>query len=192
MSTLIAILVGYCLGCFSTADYLVRWRTGQDIRDLGTGTAGARNVGRILGKPGFALTFLGDALKGIIAIAIARWGLAEGWGPAAVLVAVTLGHIYPVQLGFRGGKGAATAFGGVLALNASVGVAIILLAAVLVGVLRSFTTSGLIAIALAPVIAFLLGAPPEQIAGVAAAALLLLFAHRDNIRQMAQRGSTAG
>jgi glycerol-3-phosphate acyltransferase PlsY len=65
---LIVIIIGYGLGCISTGYYLVRLRTGQDIRKLGSGSMGGRNVGRVLGRSGFALTMAGDTVKGIIAV----------------------------------------------------------------------------------------------------------------------------
>src|SRR5262245_25796362 len=111
------VLLSYALGCFSTGYYLVRWRTGTDIRTLGTGSAGARNAGRVLGRAGFILVFAGDALKGALAVWLAKQAGLPPWGVAAALVAVVLGHLFPLQLGGRGGKGAATAFGGVCVLN---------------------------------------------------------------------------
>ena len=107
--TLAVALIGYALGCFNTGYHLVRWRTGQDLRTLGSGNAGARNAGRILGKTGFVQVFLGDALKGVLAVGLARaWGLAD-WGQMVVVLAVVAGHLWPIQLGGQGGKGASTA-----------------------------------------------------------------------------------
>jgi glycerol-3-phosphate acyltransferase PlsY len=185
ITILVVILVSYGLGCFSTAYYLVRWRTGQDIRSLGSGTAGARNVGRFLGKGGFALTFLGDALKGALAVGLARWAELPSAGLVAALLAVVAGHLWPVQLGGRGGKGASTALGGVLVLNLWLGLSTLGMAAVFLALTRSFTRAGIIAIALTPVAAWLLGLDFELVMGVLVLVLLLLFAHRDNL--MTQR-----
>src|SRR6266700_3220802 len=66
----LVILAGYSLGCFTSGYYLVRWRTGDDIRLLGSGSVGATNVSRVLGKPGFVLTVLCDFFKGLLAFAI--------------------------------------------------------------------------------------------------------------------------
>jgi len=110
-----AVIIGtaalaYGLGCLNAGYYLLRWRDGRDIRQLGSGNAGARNVGRLLGRRAFALVFALDAAKGVLAVLIAWW-----WAPgiaAACAVIATLGHVFPAQLGFRGGKGVATAIGG--------------------------------------------------------------------------------
>src|SRR5262245_16428862 len=111
---MIAILLCYALGCLTTGYYLVWLRTGVDIRTLGSRSLGARNVGRALGATGFFMTLLGDIGKGVVAILLARYiGLAEAALPLALL-AVVAGHIWPVQLGFQGGKGLATAAGALL------------------------------------------------------------------------------
>jgi glycerol-3-phosphate acyltransferase PlsY len=179
-TTLAVILVSYGLGCFSTAYYLVRWRTGQDIRQIGSGTAGARNVGRILGKSGFALTFLGDLIKGSLAVGLARWLDLPPFAIIAVLLAVVAGHLWPLQLGGKGGKAASTALGGVLVINPWLGLATLGIAALFLAITRSFTRAGMIAMALSPLLAWLLGLEAMLVGGVVALALLLLFAHRDN------------
>ncbi|MCC6458385.1 MAG: glycerol-3-phosphate acyltransferase [Caldilineaceae bacterium] len=186
---LVVTLVSYGLGCFSTAYYLVRWRTGQDIRTLGTGTAGARNVGRFLGKSGFALTFLGDALKGALAVGLARWAGLPDIGLVAAMLAVVAGHLWPVQLGGHGGKGASTGLGAILALNLWLGLITVGIALLLLAILRSFTRAGMIATALTPLTAWYLGLDTVLVVGVIVLILLLLFAHRDNV--MAQRSPSA-
>ena len=180
LSTLVVILVSYALGCFSTAYYLVRWRTGQDIRTLGTGTAGARNVGRYLGKSGFALTFLGDALKGALAVGIARWMDLPSFAIAAAMLAAVAGHLWPVQLGGKGGKGASTALGSVLAIDPWLGLAVLGVALVFLAITRSFTRAGIVAMALSPVTAWFVGLDAVLVGGVVILALLLVFAHREN------------
>jgi glycerol-3-phosphate acyltransferase PlsY len=178
--TFVVIIISYALGCFSTAYYLVRWRTGQDIRTLGSGTAGARNAGRVLGKGGFALTFLGDAGKGALAVGLARWLDLPAYGMVAAFIAVVAGHLWPIQLGGKGGKGASTAVGVGLVIDPVLGLATLSIALVFLLLTRSFTRAGMIAMALAPVVAWLLRLGPLVVGGVLVVALLLLFAHRQD------------
>lgn len=102
----------YALGCFSSSYYLLRVFKKGDVREEGSGTAGATNAGRILGKFGFMLVFILDVAKGILALYLADiLNLNEMYYYVALFF-VVLGHIFPVQLSFRGGKGLATCFGG--------------------------------------------------------------------------------
>lgn len=181
---LIGIVVSYALGCFTTAYYLVRLKTGRDIRLLGSGNVGGRNAGRVLGTSGFVLTFLGDSVKGALAIGIASILGLDSWQTVLAMLAVVIGHIWPVQLKFRGGKGIATAFGAMLIYDVKVLLLIVALFFCLFAGsrFRKLTASGLIAIVLTPVILSVLGGPTVTIVGLSALALLILVAHRDNIR----------
>jgi acyl phosphate:glycerol-3-phosphate acyltransferase len=183
---LVAIIVAYLLGCIATAYYVVRLRTGQDIRQLGSGNVGGRNAGRVLGRFGFVIVAVGDALKGLLAMLFARYlGVGE-WTMALVLLAVLAGHIWPAQLRFRGGKGAATFIGALAGYNL---LAALLTAGVFVllfVLLRSFTLAGLLALVLTPFGMLLLGQPPFTIMAVAVPVLLVIFAHRENIRTKLQ------
>jgi glycerol-3-phosphate acyltransferase PlsY len=181
LTTASLVLLSYALGCFSTGYYLVRWRTGQDIRAVGSGTAGARNAGRILGRWGFVLVFAGDALKGTLAVWLTRQTAIPAWGVAAAMIAVVLGHLFPLQLGGRGGKGAATAFGGVCALNWLLALLCLVVAAVAFVFTRSTTVSGLVAFVIGPLLALPLTMPAAYRVGVVVVALLLLYAHRANV-----------
>jgi glycerol-3-phosphate acyltransferase PlsY len=190
-TTLGVVLISYLLGCFSTAYYLVRWRTGQDIRTMGSGTAGARNVGRVLGKSGFALTFLGDTLKGALAVGLARWLDLPSISLVAATLAVVAGHLWPVQLGGKGGKGASTALGCVTVMNPWLGAIILGIALLFLGITRSFSRAGMIAMALAPVVAWVLRMELVLVVGVLVLVTLLLFAHRENwSRAQARRVAT--
>ena len=175
------ILLAYLLGCFSTGYYLVRLRTGQDLRRLGSGATGGRNVARVLGTPGFLVTGAGDLAKAVIAVTVPIW---FGLGPipiGAAMVAVTAGHIWPVQLGFRGGKGVAP-FVGSAAVVAPVALAIgALLGALLVLASRRLNLGGLVGVALTPVAALALGAPIPIAAGILGSLVLVVVAHRSNI-----------
>jgi glycerol-3-phosphate acyltransferase PlsY len=179
---LLLIAAAYLLGCFTTAYYLVRLRTGQDIRTLGSGTVGGRNAGRVLGPAGFALVALGDAVKGLLATAGAIALGAPQWVVILVMLAVVAGHIWPAQLRFKGGKGAATALGALLGYNYLFAVLILGFFLLLFAIFRSFTIGGLLALALAPFALLVLGEPLGVVGGVAALVVLILLAHRDNIR----------
>src|SRR5579859_7966679 len=105
------LAASYLLGCFTSGYYFVRWRLGQDIRDSGSGNVGARNVGRLLGAPGFLATTAADVAKGMLAVWLALEFTHDFRLAGLAMLTVVLGHIWPVQLGFRGGKGVATSIG---------------------------------------------------------------------------------
>ncbi len=190
MRYIIAILIGYGLGCFCTAYYLVRWRTGQDVRELGSGNAGAKNAGRVLGTMGFVVAFLGDLGKGILAILFARLMGLDALGISLAFIAAVLGHLYPVQLGFRGGKGVSVAYGAVLVINFTLAMISFVIAAIVFALTREFTLSGLAAIVLAPIAAaVLLHMPVEYSVAIFIVAVLLVLAHKSNIRALIPRSS---
>jgi glycerol-3-phosphate acyltransferase PlsY len=176
-----AVLGAYGLGCLCAGYYLVRFLTGDDVRRVGSGATGARNVGRVLGPIGFAVTCLLDAAKGAAAVLGASYLGLNPLGATLVLVAVVCGHIWPVQLGFRGGKGVATGLGALALYDLQVVLAIVGLFLPLFAVFRAFVASGLLAFALAPVVLVLLGAPLVHVAGAAAVGILIGVAHRENI-----------
>ena len=102
-----ALVVGvaYLLGAISPGHWLVRRKTGHDLRDHGSGATGATNASRILGRSGFVVVLVLDAVKGALAVLIARaLGVSGGWEFAAA-AAVIAGHVWPPHLAFRGGRG---------------------------------------------------------------------------------------
>ena len=176
------VLTGYLLGSLSTAYYLLRIRTGEDIRTFGSGTAGSTNVGRALGASGFAVTFLGDAAKGALAVLATRYFDLGPWGVVLVILAVVAGQVWPVHLGFKGGKGLATAVGAILLLDYRLMMAVAAIAALLLLLLKRRKLGGLVAVAIGPGVAALLGHPHPTVLGLSAVAMLLLFANRSDIR----------
>ena len=181
MTLIAALLAAYLLGCLNAGYYVVRLRAGTDVRRQGSGSAGARNAGRVLGRGGFAAVFLLDCAKGAAALWMAGALGAGGAGTAAAMLAVVLGHVLPVQLGFRGGKGASTALGALLVLDWRVAAAGLLLCAVLYAATRRAVPSGLVVFALLPAFAAVAGHPLPVTLAVAALSALLLAAHRDNV-----------
>jgi glycerol-3-phosphate acyltransferase PlsY len=175
----------YALGGVSAAYYLVRLRTGQDVREAGSGTAGATNAGRLLGGWAYLVVALLDLAKGALAVAAARWLVAEGilggpeaaLAPVAALVAVVAGHIWPPQLGLRGGKGVATIFGGVLVLAPAVALAALGVFVLLYLPTRRYHLSGQVGIAAAPVIGWWRDLDGVTLAGLTLAVALVLLVH---------------
>src|SRR5207247_10662905 len=114
LTDLALIFLAYLLGSLSFGLLMARVYGGADLRRRGSGSIGATNVARILGKTAGILTLLGDGAKGLVAVL-----LAQAWGQASILPAVAacvavLGHMFPLYHGFRGGKGVATALGALL------------------------------------------------------------------------------
>lgn len=181
------ILFAYLLGGICVGYYYTRWRTGKDIRNFGSGGVGARNVGRRLGKPGFVVTLLGDAAKGIVAVLLARHYGASETIIACVCFAVIVGHIWPVWLGFRGGRGIATAIGAYLAYDYHLALLLLAITLLLALFRRGVTLSGLAAFALLPLVVYALDQPGHTIATLTASSAIILYAHRERIRTVFQK-----
>jgi acyl phosphate:glycerol-3-phosphate acyltransferase len=180
-------LGAYLLGGFTTGYYVVRHRTGQDLRELGSGNLGARNAGRILGASGFLITLFGDFAKGVLAVWVAQHFTRDSRVMALCLLAVVAGHLWPVQLGFRGGKGVATSLGALLFYDFHLALAFALLFAGAFVVARRVVLPALFAFTCLPLVSLYLSADPGARARQAEAALfsilagLILVAHRKNI-----------
>lgn len=178
---LAALVFGYALGSIPFGLLLTRAAGLGDIRKVGSGNIGATNVLRVGGKGLAAATLLLDAAKGLVAVLIARqFGLEPALGAAAGAV---LGHLFPVWLGFKGGKGGATILGAFLGLAwqvAAIGAGLWLLIAV---TLRYSSLATLSATALAALAAWWLA--PQPVAILASLLVLLVWAkHHENIRRL--------
>ncbi|MAW62319.1 MAG: acyl-phosphate glycerol 3-phosphate acyltransferase [Planctomycetes bacterium] len=176
-------LSGYLLGSVSFALLLARAR-GIDLRSVGSGNLGATNTSRALGSGAGLLVFLLDAAKGAIPVLV--WASLDSEPLAAVLAGAGayLGHIWPVYLGFRGGKGVATLIGALLALApwTILTVAPIALASVLITRIMSL---GSLVLGLGlPIASALRGDPVEVLGFSAGAGLFLFWTHRSNIRRL--------
>ena len=192
MRELTVLVVAYLLGCVQTGYYLVRSLTGQDLRRTGSGGTGARNAGRVLGRKGFVLTLLGDTGKGALAMAVAAWLNAAPWAVAAALVAVSAGHVWPVQLRFSGGRGVAVGLGALAVYEPRLlGV---LAVVTLLGwvVSRRFQISGLAGFAVLPFAGWYLGLPGAALAGIGGMSLIVLFAHRSHLARCLRRAPETG
>ncbi len=174
------MLGAYLLGCFATGYYLVRARTGRDIREFESGSTGARNVGRVLGRSGFALTVLGDFGKGALAVWSAQEWTRNHHLAALAMLAVVTGHIWPAPLRFRGGKGVATSLGALLMFDYRL--ALVFAALFLAGYVltRRSVLPGMFAFACLPPAGFWLDRDRLTTALMAMLAAMILVAHRRN------------
>ena len=181
LETLGCVLGAYALGCFATGYYIVRARAGRDIRDVQSGSSGARNVSRVLGKTGFVITFLGDFAKGALAVWAVRHFSHSNLLAAVAMIFVVAGHIWPVTLQFHGGKGASTSLGALVVYDPHLALAF--LACFLPGavLLRKFTLPGLFAYLCLPIAGYWLNRNQVETLLLTGVAGMVILAHRQNL-----------
>lgn len=175
-------IIGYVLGSIPFGVLIARVMGLGDLRRIGSGNIGATNVLRTGNRLAAALTLLLDAGKGAVAVILAQVLIGPDAAQAAALGAF-LGHLYPVWIGFAGGKGVATFLGILLALAWPVGLAACAVWLIVAGVIRISSLAALVAAATAPVLALLLGS--GHVALLAAVlAVLVFWRHRENIARL--------
>jgi len=180
---LLIIIGAYLLGSIPTGLLLAK-AAGVDIRSTGSGNIGATNVYRTLGRSVGILTLLGDCLKGLIPVLVARHLEMGDALIAAAGTAAFLGHVYTIFLGFKGGKGVATALGVFLGVSpASVGIALIIFIAI-VATTRYISLGSITAAAAMPFIITFLDRRPLIIAMTALIAIVVIWKHRENISRL--------
>jgi len=180
------VAAGYLLGSVSFAIWLVRWRTGTDIRSEGSGNAGATNVLRAHGK-GLALAVaLLDVAKGTLAVLLVRLVTGDPRYTAAAGFAAILGHVFPIFSGFRGGKGVATAVGAFLALTPLAMAVCVGIFVAVVALTRYVSLGSMISVALLPPAAGVSHAPRAVIVAAAATAVLVIAKHVENLKRLAR------
>ena len=182
-TTILAFAVGYLLGSIPFGLLLTRLAGTGDLREIGSGNIGATNVLRTGSKGLAAATLLLDALKGAAAVLIAQrlWPDAVNFAAAGALI----GHLYPVWLRLKGGKGVATMLGILVPLFWQAAVVYALLWVGLLLVLRISSVAGMAAAASAPAMAALLGRE-DLFPMLLGFALLVVWKHRENIRRLAR------
>lgn len=185
---LAAVVAAYLIGSLSFAVIVSKFYGLDDPRSYGSGNPGATNVLRSGRKKAAALTLLGDALKGLVAVLLARWlqsyfGLADEV-VAAVAVAVLVGHMWPLFFGFKGGKGVATALGVLLALSWPVALICAAVWLMMAFGLKISSLAALTATVISPLAAMFLVQQPSWQAAIAVIAALVLLRHRSNIQNL--------
>jgi len=186
MTPALVLLVAYLLGAIPFGYLLVKWRTGGDVRALGSGNIGATNVLRTTSRALGIVTLLLDIAKGWVAVSIAARLTASSplWMSAAAL-AVMAGHAYPVFLKFHGGKAVASFVGAFLYLTPLPLAAILVLFVAVVAATRYISLGSILGAAALPFAAWLMERPPLPV--VAAAAIggaFIVWRHKENIRRL--------
>ena len=186
------IPLAYLIGSISFAVVVSKCMRLPDPHTYGSGNPGATNVLRTGNKLAAALTFLGDALKGYFAVMLARVLLGDqsltstlsSWVLCGVVLAVFLGHLFPIFHGFKGGKGVATACGILFGVNVILGIATLSTWIIVAVFLRYSSLAALAAAVFGPIyFVFLFGLQPMGIS-LALVCLLLIWRHRSNIRNL--------
>ena len=186
---ILLIPIAYLIGSISFAVVVSKCMRLPDPHTYGSGNPGATNVLRTGNKLAAALTFIGDALKGYFAVMLARIILGDesltstlsSWVLCGVVIAVFLGHLFPIFHGFKGGKGVATACGILFGVNVILGIATLSTWIIVAVFLRYSSLAALAAAVFGPLyFVFLFGFQPMGIA-LLAVCLLLIWRHRSNI-----------
>ena len=189
---LLLIPLAYLIGSISFAVVVSKCMNLPDPHSYGSGNPGATNVLRTGNKLAAALTFLGDALKGYFAVMLARILLGDqsltstlgSWVLCGVVIAVFLGHLFPIFHGFKGGKGVATACGILFGVNAILGIATLSTWIIVAVFLRYSSLAAIAAAVFGPIyFVFLFGLQPMGIA-LLIVCMLLIWRHRSNIQNL--------
>lgn len=181
MKFVLILLISYFLGSIPFAYLVTRWKSGEDIRNLGSKNAGATNVARTMGKiPGLLVLIL-DFAKGVIAVILAqRWAGSDTWGAAAGFCAM-LGHSFPVFLHFRGGKSVATGGGAFMILAPLAMLTSILVFILTVSFVRVVAIGSVLAAICFPLFSWIYGVTTGVVACGGLSALLIIVRHKQDL-----------
>lgn len=186
MMPLVALVIAFLIGGIPFGYLLVRWKTGEDVREKGSGNIGATNVLRTSGRAVAVATLLLDIGKGVLAVWIAD-KLSDGsavWMSLAAL-AVMAGHAYPVFLKFHGGKAVASFIGAFLYLTPVPMICALVVFVIVVAATRQISMGSIVAAGSLPLAAWLIEHPPlSVILAALAAAVFLIYRHRANIARI--------
>ena len=183
---LITAIVAYLIGSIPTGYLIVKAKTNQDIRTIGSGSTGATNVKTVLGKKWFFIVMLLDAIKGALPFVLAKYLTDDIYGIYAVIAAifVIIGHSKPIFLQFKGGKSVASGVGTILALNPLVGLCIAVIWSVITYISKYVSLGSIIALIVSPFLMYFFKNPIGYIVYCAIAAIYIVYLHRENISRL--------
>ena len=184
----LTVAIAYIIGSIPTGYLIVKSKTGDDIRKIGSGSTGATNVKRVLGKKWFFITLLLDAFKGVLPVVLAKLfvtaGASIGLAPVIAAVAVIIGHSKSCFLNFQGGKSVASGVGTILALNFLVGALIAVIWGAITYTTKYVSVGSIIALLISPFLMFFFHAPIAYVCYCALGAIYIVYLHRENIKRL--------
>ena len=184
----LTIILAYIIGSIPTGYLIVKAKTGEDIRTVGSGSTGATNVKRVLGKKWFFTVMILDAIKGALPVILAKLfvtaGTHLGLAPVLASVAVIIGHSKSCFLNFQGGKSVASGVGTILALNWIVGIIIALVWGVITYSTKYVSVGSIIALLISPFLMYFFWAPTAYVVYCALGAIYIVYLHRENIKRL--------
>ncbi len=188
LQILLALVMGYLIGSIPTGYLIVKAKTGEDIRKVGSGSTGATNVKRVLGKKWFFIVMILDAIKGALPVVLAALFLHAyaqyGITPVAAAVAVLVGHSKSIFLKFTGGKSVASGVGTIIALCWPVGLIIAAIWGIITWISKYVSLGSIIALAISPFLMWAFKQPLGYIAYAAVGAVYIIWLHRENIKRL--------
>jgi glycerol-3-phosphate acyltransferase PlsY len=180
---IVAVIIAYLFGSISTAIVTCKIMGLPDPRNQGSGNPGATNVLRFGGKKAAIITLIGDMIKGVIPVLIAKWYGLDTVGLSLVAFAAFFGHLYPIFFRFQGGKGVATAFGCLVALSGAIGLSLAATWLIFAILFRYSSLAAILAALLAPFYAWYFTNVNYTITACVISALLI-WRHRKNIQNL--------
>lgn len=181
-----AILISYLLGSVSFSILIAKWVKGIDIRNHGSGNAGATNTLRILGKGPAIAVFALDIAKGVAAVLLGKFMVGGDWLPVLCGLAAIVGHNWPVWFGFKGGKGIATTVGVIATLAFLPALIAGLIAIAVIALTRFVSLGSLVFAALTPVFIWLMDRPYALLWASLVICAFAFVRHRSNIAKLMQ------
>ena len=183
MKIVISFLLAYVIGSLSISIFLSRLLYGKDVREGGSGNAGATNMGRRFGKAAGALTLAGDLLKTVLAVFLGKT-LAGDWGIVIACVGCVLGHCFPAYHHFRGGKGVAVGLVITACVGWQVAVCVLVVFAITVAITRKVSFASLMATVSAIPAAFLVNPDRRYCWMIVIVATIIILRHSENIDRL--------
>ena len=184
LSSLLLLAIGYLLGSMPNGYLAGRWLKGIDLRQCGSGSTGATNVLRNVGKGPALVVFLLDVGKGALAVLLAKSFGMNDWVQVLAGLAALAGHIWPVWLGWKGGKAVATGLGMFLGLAWPVGLACFGLFMAVISLSRIVSLSSVVAALGLPLLMLAAGQSSAYMVVSLVASLMVLWRHRSNIQRL--------
>lgn len=181
---ILAIILGYLIGNFATSYVAGKLIANIDIRNYGSGNAGATNTFRVLGPAAGTIVFIGDVLKGLLAALIGHWLTGTVAGGMLAGTFAVVGHNWPVMFNFKGGKGIASSFGLIMALFPKIGLILFVVVVTVILVSRYVSLGSITAAVLFPILLIIFGQPFRIVLLGLILCLMALWRHTDNISRL--------